>query len=379
MPTARKLPSGSWRCQVFSHYEPQFRSDGTPIMDPKTGRQKQKRVYESFTSNDPSSRGKKEAELLAAQFAAQKEFRSRQKPENITLYEAIDRYIANSDGILSKTTIEGYRKIQRNRFKGLMGLRLTDLSNEALKSAVNAESKLQTRSGKPISPKTVKNAFGLITAVLNEYVPDMTVHVPLPQPEEKIIELVDAKTIFELVRGTDIELPVLLSMWLSFSMSEIRGLTKSRSIRGNYIIVQEVVVDVDGKSIRKEKPKTTSRVRMHRIPPYIRILIDQVPTDQLVPMPRYSLYYRFTRLLKKEGLPHMTFHQLRHLNASVMAMLNIPDKYAQERGGWKTDRVMKKVYTHTFSKEREAVDEIIDGYFENIMQHEMQHENKKLL
>ena len=312
-------------------------------------------------------------------FAAQKEFRSRQKPENITLYEAIDRYIANSDGILSKTTIEGYRKIQRNRFKGLMGLRLTDLSNEALKSAVNAESKLQTRSGKPISPKTIKNAFGLITAVLNEYIPDMTVHVALPQPEEKIIELVDAKTIFELVRGTDIELPVLLSMWLSFSMSEIRGLTKSKSIRGNYIIVQEVVVDVNGKSIRKEKPKTTSRVRMHRIPPHIRILIDQVPTDQLVPMPRHSIYYRFTHLLKKEGLPHMTFHQLRHLNASVMAMLNIPDKYAQERGGWKTDRVMKKVYTHTFSKEREAVDEIIDRYFENIMQHEMQHENKKPL
>lgn len=62
----------------------------------------------------------------------------------------------------------------------------------------------------------------------------------------------------------------------------------------------------------------------------------------------------------------MTFHDLRHLNASVMAMLQIPDKYAQERGGWKTDHVMKKVYTHTFSRERIRVDNIIDDYFSKI-------------
>ncbi len=73
----------------------------------------------------------------------------------------------------------------------------------------------------------------------------------------------------------------------------------------------------------------------------------------------------------------LTFHDLRHINASVMAQLNIPDKYALERGGWKTDHVMKKVYTHTFSEERQRVDNIIDDYFSNIMQHDMQHKNKK--
>ncbi len=51
----------------------------------------------------------------------------------------------------------------------------------------------------------------------------------------------------------------------------------------------------------------------------------------------------------------------------------------QERGGRKTDQVMKKVYTHTFPKEREAADNIIDGYFENLMQHEMQHGKKRPL
>ena len=43
------------------------------------------------------------------------------------------------------------------------------------------------------------------------------------------------------------------------------------------------------------------------------------------------------------------------------------DEYAQERGGWSSDRVMKCVYTHTFSDERKKVDETIDNYFETLL------------
>ena len=40
MATAKKLPSGSWRCLVFSHYEDLFNEDGSPMIDEKTGKQK---------------------------------------------------------------------------------------------------------------------------------------------------------------------------------------------------------------------------------------------------------------------------------------------------------------------------------------------------
>ena len=64
MPTARKLPSGSWRCQVFSHTEEIIQTDGTI---------KKKRIYESFTSDVPGPKGKRIAEQMAAEFAANKE------------------------------------------------------------------------------------------------------------------------------------------------------------------------------------------------------------------------------------------------------------------------------------------------------------------
>jgi integrase len=67
----------------------------------------------------------------------------------------------------------------------------------------------------------------------------------------------------------------------------------------------------------------------------------------------------------------MTFHDLRHLNASVMMTLGIPDKYAMERGGWSTDNVLKSVYQHTFSTERVVVDNKIDSYFNNIVGQEV--------
>lgn len=72
------------------------------------------------------------------------------------------------------------------------------------------------------------------------------------------------------------------------------------------------------------------------------------------------------RILDERGL-QLSFHDLRHLSASVMLMLGVPEKYAMERGGWKTPHVMKAVYQHTFSSERERVDARINDYFDAIM------------
>lgn len=86
----------------------------------------------------------------------------------------------------------------------------------------------------------------------------------------------------------------------------------------------------------------------------------------IVPENRRVIYARFVHALESNGLSHMTFHQLRHMNASVMAMLGVPDLYAMERGGWKTKSTLNKVYQHTFSAERQAVDSKMDSYFESL-------------
>ena len=354
-----ELPSGSIRKKVYSHSEPCFDEHGKPIIDEKTGKPKMKKVYISITGSSAA-----EVHPQLSEDTLNKQ--TPQHPDDMTLDAAIDKYISASDAVLSPSTITGYRVIQRNAFRTIMHLKLSKIDREVLKEAVNEESKRITKKRKaPISPKTVCNEYGLIVTVLDTYAPGIETDVTLPQKTITQNEISTPDVIFQMVKGTSIELPVLLAMWLSFTASEIIGLRKSKSISsdGNYITIKDVIVtDEHGNQVVKNKGKQPLRHRTLRIPPYIKELIDKVPTDQIVPLTVPALSKRWSRLVARSGIPKMTFHDLRHVNASVMALLMIPDKYAQDRGGWKTDSIMKSVYQQSFSQERLLIDQRIDDF-----------------
>ena len=346
MAKAKRLPSGNYRCQAYSYTD-------------ASGR----RHYQSFTA--PT---KKEAEYMAAEFALDKkhDFNS----TSWTLGEAIDNYIALRSPVLSPTTIRSYKAYRQNAFQEIMDTPLARIDSITLQKAVNAE--LFRTPGKGggsvMSPKTIKNAYCLVSATLRTYMPNRVYRVSLPKIPKKIKRsMPEPSEIYRAVKGTDIELPVLLAMWLSFTMSEIRGLTKSKSIDGNYITIREVLVVGPDGDIRKDMAKEEGRNRRHRMPARIKELIEAVDGDIIVPMTPSVLLKEFKKRMKAADVPCITFHDLRHINASVMAMLRIPDVYAQERGGWKTDHVMKSVYTELFSEERRRVDDVIDGYFEKFV------------
>lgn len=370
MATAKRLKSGSWRCQVYSHSVILTDDNGNIVYD-KNGNPKKKRIYKSFTSNDKTKRGKVEAEAMANEFILRQKDGAKGivNNTNITLYEAIERYIEQKGVALSPSTLKDYDTIKRCAFKDIMNIKIKEFNENMLQDAVNRESmrpsRVHSKNPKPISPKRLYNEYGLLRPVLKRYRNDINYDViSLPQIAPHYKELLTPDVIFDIVRGTDIELPVLLAMWLSFTMSEIRGLTKSKSIDKNYITIKEVIVSKTGGEVRKEIAKNKYRNRRLEIPDYIKRLIDEVEDDIIVPMSASCLYHKWTRLLEKKNLPKITFHDLRHVNASVMALLRIPDKYAQERGGWKTDHIMKTVYQQTFSDERKNVDNIINKYFE---------------
>ncbi len=357
MAKAKKLKSGSWRILVYSHTEP---VDG-----------KQIRRYESFTSED-----KKEVEYLAAQFAKDKKRRSR--VQNWTVGEAIDGYMASKDGILSPTTIEGYKKIRKNNIQTLMPINLRDLNKEIIQKAINQEAKkISTRTGKPLSAKSIANIHGLLSAALDFYYPDLILKTALPAKEKKIVELPAVEDVINAVIRTEIELPCLLAIWMSYSMSEVRGIKVSAIDESGYISIKDVIVDVDGKPVSKSKTKAFARTRKSKLPEYLFNLIKSQETykraketgidEYLIALSGKGIYNRFLTIQKANGLPHTRFHDLRHMNASVMLQLNIPDKYAMERGGWITSHTLKKVYQHTFSDERKVIDDRIDSYFEKII------------
>lgn len=329
MATAKKLPSGNWNIRVGS-------GEGGKTV--------------SFTA--PT---RKEVELMAAEYKTGK-----RHPEKRTIEECTTEYIESRRNILSPSTIKGYECIAHGNLKPLESTRLCDINKQQIQKWIDNLSLT-------CSPKSVTNAFGLLRSVIIYATGSFDYNVALPKIQKPIREMPPADLIISVVTGTEIELPCLLAIWLGLRMSEIRGLRK-KDITGNALTISESVITVGGEHIRKATTKTY-RARRLRIPQYILDLINNLPEDQeeITRLSAHAIYQQFSRLLAKNDIPHITFHDLRHLNASVMAALNVPERYAMDRGGWSTPSIMRNVYQHTFSSVDNAISDTIDNYFDRIL------------
>ena len=344
MPTPKKTKSGRWHMTLYVGRD----SNG-------------KTINRSITADTKEECLEKAAELKRAGADALI------RPKNADLRrvcDAVDKYI-DLCRVLSPTTVSGYEKIRRTGFPHLMEVPVADLTRDLVQKAINTEARREGRRGR-ISAKTVINEWGLISAALY-HEEGLKFDVRLPRPKKALKDYPDPAEVMQAVVGTEIELPCLLALWLSFSMSEIRGL-KFTDIHGDVITIRRVVVDVGTCPTVKDTAKTNARIRRHRLPPYLLDLIAKADHGQeyIVPQNHNFIYYHFRRLMDAAGLD-ITFHDLRHLNASVMLALNVPTKYAMERGGWSTPHVMRTVYQHTFSAKRVQIDNEIDGYFSSIL------------
>lgn len=337
MATAKQLPSGSWRVRVYDN-------------------ELKKQI--SFTSDLPGKAGKAEAELMAREYQLG---RKKKKAAGKTVGECIDEYISLKENILSPTTISVYKKYRAGYFSGIADIYVCQITPAEIQAHFN-------RLAVEYSPKTVRNAHGLLASALNVYAPELRLNTTLPKVQKKIKQLPDVETLLRAIIGSDIELPCLLAMWCSLRMSELRALKKS-DIKDGVLTVSGAMVNVNGEHIEKDSTKTIESTRQIRLPEYIIRLIQALPPEQeyITIVKDHALYMRFVRLLERQGIQHMSFHDLRHMSASIMLALGVPDKYAMERGGWSTPNVMKSVYQHTFSAEREKADKRIDDYFTGLI------------
>lgn len=357
IPEPKKLKSGTWFIQLRL-----TASDGRRVSVPVSAATKKECI--------------RAAELIKAEHrSGRKTVRSVSEK---TLRQAAEEYIeARRSSVRSPSTIEGYEKIIRCHFDGLWDMKLSCITNDILNSFVSAECKKKNRLGKSYSPKTIHNAYFFVISVLNEMHISHDGKPLLPEKKRTPVQILTAEEVYAAVKGTPIELPCLLAMWLTLSISEIRGLTKSKSLRGNQLSIVETIIDVGGEPVRKPGGKEEERSRTLTVPPYIMQLIQQTEGDVICPLSSQATNKRLSRLLEKNGLPHISFHKLRHISASTMAELGIQKEIMQERGGWKTPKVMDTVYTHVFDASRRQADRTIDEKFNSLIEKANEKANKK--
>lgn len=283
-----------------------------------------------------------------------------------TVREAMLQFIEGRSKVLEPTTLCNYRELTRNKLQYIMDIKLEKLTAKDIQMAINIDARR-------LSHKSIKNAYGFLKAVLRANDIDIKLgSIRLPKKEIRERKLPTANEIYTIIKGTDSELPVLLAMWLSLRIGEVAGL-QFRDIDADNmrLYVRREIVKVDNGWAEVNHCKTEKSTRCVNLPAHIYQLMQAVPhekdTDRIINFTPNTIRKRFKKLLRVNGIEDIHFHDCRHIFASTAAMLNVPEKYAMEMGGWSTPDVYKNVYQETFDSERTKADSVIDAYFNDII------------
>lgn len=324
VPEPRKLSSGTWFIQL--------RLNGISV--PITG--------------STEKECKDTAALVKAEHRAGKRQIQKNKV-NPTLRQAIDNYIAARSNTLSESTIDGYRRIQKNRFKGVMDKKLKEITD--WQNICNTEAKL-------CAPKTLRNAFRFIVSVLTEnglQAPKVT----LPQISSKKREWLDPEQITKLVTsvaGKIEELSVLLALH-SLRRSEILALDwKNVNLKKNTITVKGAIVpNEEHKFVHKDTNKNQASSRTIQIMiPELAAALSTVKdkSGAVMTCSPHTVCNRINKACREAGLPEVGTHGLRHSFASLAYHLGMSELETMEIGGWSDNQTMHKIYTHLAKQDR---------------------------
>lgn len=343
MATAKKLKSGSWRCLVYDCTD-------------ESG----KRHYKSFTSDDPSPKGKRKAELMAAQYAMGK--KQPKKDNNyLTLNDAYSNYINSRSNVLSPSTIREYKLLTNNSFADLMNANIYTITQEDIQTAINKESL-------NCSPKTVRNKHGLLSSVMKMYRPDFSLTTTLPQKQKPQLYIPtdnEVKVIIDSAEhDEDMLIAILLAAFGPMRRSEICGL-KDTDIKNGIIHVKRAVVLDENHNWVEKTTKSIAGDRFIPLPDFVLAKISH-KKGNIVKLHPNNITDRFETILIHAGLPHFRFHDLRHYSASIQHALGISDAYIMQRGGWGNDAVLKNVYRHALRDKTDEMNQIANDHFSKL-------------
>ena len=342
LPTAQRLPSGMYRCQVTV--------DG-------------KRVSVIDADSDVC-----QAKAVTLKSGMLEE---RKNPHPITVEKAMEKYIAIRNNVLSPATIRAYKNVSKNYFKQIKLKKLSSIDEISIQSQINLYAKDK-------SYKTVKNAVSFLVSVVSEDHPVNIKRLKYPQRIPKEHPYLQANNITKLIdvcRGDVIEIPVLLALWLGMRRSEICALNwedidfEKKSVS----ITKARVPDENNKYVIKNTTKTEKSRRVVSCPDYILGRLKDIQPDQskragpLVKMNPNDIYNHLKVICDNNSIPFVGVHGLRHTNASVMLSLGIADKVAMARGGWSSKDTMQNIYQHLFENDKTEADQAINNYFSGLL------------
>ena len=260
---------------------------------------------------------------------------AKHKAPKLALGTVIDRYIASNRNVLSPSTIRGYETIRKYCFKNWMSREINSIDWQRM---VNEEAPAH-------SPKTVKNAWGLVSASLAA-IGEKAPKVRLPKTAKKelpFLNYVEIQAFLDAIHGQPGELAAILALH-SLRESEIFALTRA-DIHDDHIFVNKAYVP-DSSNAFVLKNTTKTRASTRAVPIMIPRLLEILPGEdgRLVTVRPSTVYNRINRACDKAGVPRVGCHGLRRSFASLGYHLKWSERTVMKIGGWSNMQTVHNFY-----------------------------------
>ena len=219
---------------------------------------------------------------------------------------------------------------------------------------------------KKVSPKTVHNAYRLVTASLKHAsIPIPEVNLPKKQKAERPwLDFEQIGTFLTAIKGKPYELGALLAL-NGLRRSEILHLTANDvdTEKGLIFVRGASVVGTGNKLVDKATNKTTSSSRtVHIVIPRLNDIIEG-KDGKLVTTNPTTLYGSINAMCRANSLPTVGVHGLRHSFASLAYHLQWSEATTMREGGWSDPSVVHNIYTHLASQDaNEDIQRMKDFY-----------------
>jgi len=340
---------------------------------------------------------KKEADRLKNQMIADLQGNTFISISNKTVGEWVQEWLDTYSPSYSPTTVRGYTTLVRSHIIPAFGhVNLQNLTALDLQRYYNSLAEHSHVSNKKISTKTIRNINMCLMAALSKaeqlgfVKKNVAKMVELPKMKKYVATVFDRQEVNALLtvsKGSDMEIPIAILLSLELRRGELLALRFSDiNFDTNRIHITKSIHRIKGSLVEKP-PKTESGNRIINAPPSLMEILKKAKDDydkaklekgenfkddgyvvhQKDGKPhnpdRFS--HKFKQFLAKNGFKEIRLHDMRHTNASLMLLLGLNPKVAQQRLGHSSFNITMDTYSHILAEvEEEATSKLEASLFQ---------------
>lgn len=359
---------------------------------------KQKRYTMTFTPS--SGLTEKQAEKEARRQAALFEERVRTgqyMDSSVKLQEFIELWFKDyaADRLRTKT-IDRYKQLSKRICQSLGHLQLRSIQPHHIIEFYKLLSSngQNEATGGALSPQTIKHYHGFLSSVLETAVKWGVIlnnpckRVDPPKVPKKELNFLDGDELRVLIAALDkepIETKCLfyIAIYTGMRRSELLGLEwEDIDFENNLIHIRRTSQYTTKNGIYTDTTKTEQSKRTLKVMPSLMNIIKEHKTEQAKerlklgdrwqncnrlftnldgsPMALNTPYKRLQKLLEDNGLKQVTFHSLRHSNASLLIFQGTDIKTVSKRLGHSQTSTTMNIYTHQIKEADELAAEALE-------------------